>query len=481
MELSEHQAEAVELLRHLTGPSRLVGAAGTGKSTVGILLPTVLPLHGRTIFVAPTHTALRVLCGKAVEMGLAAPTTKTVTSLLWGAPKILHCPDCPPSKRRTAEPGRPPCEHLTPGTPGCPHAGGPLACGEQDYSSNKLEPNPFWEDHENVIVDESSMLQKDDYDALLDGAERLSGRMIFVGDHCQLPPVYTDFERKRCGIPEGWGCLTHEELPEARLTIPRRQEGGQVLAGARAVRAIIEGESPRGHEFVGTLVSAGLAEGGTSTRLLALGIGDCSPRNARAAVAMLANTFDPESWRDCAMVVHTNKQRVAWNNFARAVAGRALGVPAEGDVILSASKFSARDISGASVDVTKWSRAVVREVLGPSAPEECKARQCPPGQTHVSVLAELEWHDRPLRLCVDTDELAVESPRGKTARWLWGFAMTVHAAQGSGWAHVLFQDSTAFPDPRRTYTAATRARTTLLVFPPSSWGASPIPPSLYAG
>lgn len=480
VELSEHQAEAVDLLRCITGPARLVGAAGTGKSTVGIQLPSLLPLRGRTVFVAPTHTALRVLRGKAVEMGLPEPATKTVTSLLWGAPQILHCPDCPPSKRHAAAPGRPPCEHLTPGQAECPYVGGPLACGEQDYSSNKLEPNAFWEDVENVIIDESSMLLRDDYLALLDGAENLTGRMIFVGDHCQLPPVYTDYERKRSGIPDGWGCLTHEDLPEARLTIPRRQEGGQVLAGARAVRAVIEGEAPMSHEFVGTLVRAGLAETGTTTRLLSYGVGDCTPANARAAVAMIANVFDGESWRDCAMVVHTNRQRAAWNEFARAIAGRDGAPPQEGDVLLSASKFAARDIDGASVEITKWSRAVVRESLGPSSADECRARRCSSGQEHTSVLVELEWHDRPIRLCVDANELSVESPRGKTARWLWGYAMTVHAAQGGGWAHVLFQDSTAFPDPRRTYTAATRARTTLLVFPSSSYG-STVPTSLATG
>lgn len=481
VELSEHQSEAVELLRAIVGPSRLVGAAGTGKSTVGIQLPSLLPLHGRVVFVAPTHTALRVLRGKAVEMGLDAPDTRTVTSLLWGAPQILHCPDCPPSKRRAAKPGHPPCDHLTPGEPECPHVGGPLACGEQDYSANKLEPNPFWEDVDHVIVDESSMLQKDDYDALLVGAENLSGRLIFVGDHCQLPPVYTEYERKRAGIPDGWGCLTHEELSEARLTIPRRQEGGQVLAGARAVREIIEGEAPAPHEFVGTLVQAGLAEPSTGTRLLAYGVGDCTPINARGALAMIANAFDPEAWRDCAMVVHTNKQRCAWNDAVRRAAGRVGAWPEPGDVLLSASKFSARDVRGWSVDVTKWSRAVVRETFGPSTPSDCQARRCRPDGEHVSVSIELEWHDVPLHVCVDVSELSVESPRGKTARWLWGFAMTVHAAQGSGWAHVLYQDSTAFPEARRTYTAATRARSTLLVFPSPGWGQQVVPASLAVG
>jgi hypothetical protein len=53
----------------------------------------------------------------------------------------------------------------------------------------------------------------------------------------------------------------------------------------------------------------------------------------------------------------------------------------------------------------------------------------------------------------------------KVVRWVYGYAMTCHKAQGSGWQTVVIVDSHCRPDDGRRwrYTAATRARTKLIV------------------
>lgn len=476
VELTEHQRERLDMLRAIRQPVRFVGAAGTGKSTVAVQLPDLLGWSARTVFAAPTHTALRVLQGKAESMGLSLRTS-TTTALLWGAPAILHCRACPPSARNVSGArGVPECAHLTPGRAACPYEGTSQACGQQDYTANT--PRQFWDDWDNVIVDEASMLIKKDYDALLAGAEHLTGRLVLVGDHCQLPPVYTEFERKRASVPEGWGCLTHEDLPEVRLTEPLRQAGGQVLTGARAVRDVIEGgSSPRG-AHVGTLLRGGLADADESTRLLhAPGV----PREWVAdAVRRVANALPEPTWQDFAMVVHTNAQRQAWNAFARQLAGRPADRPAAGDVLISAEKFAVRKEERGPLAVTKWERGVVTEVVRAADPDFCADTGCHCGGRDRDALRYvirllIEGQESPVIQCVSMAELGAE--RGKQTRWWWGYAMTVHAAQGAGWPHVVYQDSSAFPDPKRVYTAATRASRSLLVFDTAAAGKNvdPIP------
>lgn len=460
---TKHQMERVEALRAIVGPARFVGAAGTGKSTVALQLPSLLGWGERTLFAAPTHKALHVLRGKARDMGLGEVHVSTVASLLWGKAAIRHCAGCPAGKRRPAGQGQPECDCTTPGGRECPEFGTDRACGTQDSSANPLRP--FWDNWDNVIVDESSMLLKRDYDGLLRGAAHLAGRVVFVGDHCQLPPVYTSkAELARAGIPEGWGCLTHEDLPEVRLVEPHRQSKGQVLTGARAVRDVIEAGPSLIKQHVGTLLAHGLADPDLHTQIVVAA--QAPPEWTTDALLRLGNAVPGADWRKYAMVVHTHAQRLAWNALVRRLAGRPADAPGEGDILISAEKFDVLPQERGPMELTKWERAVVLEVVKHADPAICRDLKCPCGGRHPDprfiVRLLVEEHEEPILQCVSMCELGAGS--GKTTRWRWGYATTVHSAQGAGWPTVLYQDSHAFPDPKRVYTAATRTSGVLMVF-----------------
>jgi ATP-dependent exoDNAse (exonuclease V) alpha subunit len=65
------------------------------------------------------------------------------------------------------------------------------------------------------------------------------------------------------------------------------------------------------------------------------------------------------------------------------------------------------------------------------------------------------------------DTRDISGPRSGVVRCEWGYALTVHKAQGSEWDRVLVLDDAASDermDPRRRdYTAFTRARSSLTV------------------
>lgn len=472
MELSEHQKAAVEALRpHRL--ARLVGAAGTGKSTVAVRLPELLGLGERVVFATPSHTARRVLEWKAAAEGIEIRTV-TTASLLWGPPRIKHCRACPP-KERGAEEGCP-CLRLS--GSGCPYRGEPGQdyCGEQEYGSAGVGSKPFWRDWDSVIVDESSMVQRKDYDALMAGRDRLAGRLIFTGDVCQLPAV---------GGAREWSALT-EPMPEAKLTEVRRTDAGPIVAGAAHLRRVIDplpGEEPA---YGGTAehFAAVAAQHATPDSTTAVFDAPTDPEQVRALLAAFGNAGqDFTDWQGFAVLVHGHRERIAWNAAARRVACRG-PAPEVGDVLMASSNI---DVKGGPL-VTKWSRGVVLDVR-PGAPG-CNlppagqyAKRAPHSSCFMVDISLPAYGDGvTIEQHVTTEWLNHRDPNdGRTPGWLWGYAMTVHASQGDAFDHVVLHDSSPLArarstgeplaDPRRVYTAVTRARKSVTVVP----SGSPVP------
>jgi hypothetical protein len=475
--LSDHQSAAVEFLRPHT-LARLVGAAGTGKTFVAVRLPELLGLGERVVFTTPSHTARRVLEEKAQAEGIEIRTV-TTTSLLWGPPRSRHCPPClarPLAERSDGSA----CPCLAPGSQGCayedvpgadfcapdfsrPGAGGAAAC------------KPFWRDWDSVIVDESSMVSRTDYDALMAGREHLRGRLIFTGDVCQLPS------------PEGkgWSALT-EPMPEAKLTEVRaeRTAAGPIIAGAAHLRRIIDplpGEPPaRGfsaEHFAAVAAANPCPKGKTGVHAFPV-----DQESVDAVLGLWGNAMQVwEGWEDYTVLVSTNALRVEWNEQVRRAALRGDALE-EGDVLMAADLIDAPDRNGRRVGITKWSRAVVRAVEpGPAnccrAPEGRWAKKSPHRACWIVDLQVPGYGDGGTPAYITGQHVTAEAlgelyPTKKAVGWIWGFARTVHTAQGDAFAHVIIHERSAIPykdeplEPaQRVYTAVTRAKESVTVVP----------------
>jgi len=466
--------EAVETLR----PHRLarfMGAAGTGKSTVAIRLPELLGLGERVVFATPSHTARRVLEEKARDEGIEIRTA-TLASLLWGPPTIAHCPACPPSKR----PGDGHCPCLVLGGDGCPYAGvdGADYCGRQEHGAAGVGSKPFWRDWDSVIVDESSMVSKKDFDALMAGREHLSGRLIFTGDICQLPSVDDG--------AKGWSALS-EPMPEAKLTKIRRTEPGPIIAGAAHFRRLIDpqpGEEPaRGGSvahFREVAFASPAEEGGDPEKATYVYDFPADQAGANAMLARWGNAMrlysgHVDGWEEYTVLASTNKHRMEWNRQVRLAAGRG-EAPEEGDVLMAADQIG---------DITKWSRGVVRDATPglPGCNMAPEGRWAKKGAHRACWFVDIEvpgYGDggAPLLLRdqhVTWEALNTPAPaKGAAPGWIWGFARTVHTAQGDAFSHVIMHDSEWSPkgEPlavaKRIYTAVTRARKSVTIVP-SRW------------
>lgn len=468
--------EAVEILRpHKL--ARLVGAAGTGKSFVAVRLPELLGLGERVVFAAPSHTARRVLKWKAADDGIDIRTV-TTRSLLWERTPLMHCRKCLPKDRERAE-GACPC--LVLGGGGCSSRGvpGEVYCGQWPEGPS-LTPKPFWQDWDSVIVDETSMVSRDDFDALMAGREHLSGRLIFTGDVCQLPAVGN----------KGWSALT-APMPEAKLVKVRRTDAGPIIAGATHLRRILDpapGDPPtRGGSAEHFLQ---VAEANPLPDVLPPDVQPTSVHrfpvdqpNINAALARLGNAMQLWSgWEEFVILTHTHAHRAEWNRQVRRAALRG-DEPEEGDVVMMSDQHDAKDAAGRTVEVTKWSRAVVRTVEpGPAgcsqAPEGKYARKAAHARCWFVGL-ELPGYGPdgssvllPDQHVTDVGLNCARPTDGAVPGWIWGFAMTVYTAQGDAFDHVVMHESSTtvradepLAGPQRVYTAVSRARRTVTVMP----------------
>mgnify|MGYP003663010874 CR=1 FL=1 len=187
----EQRGLLARILGHVLDPGRRVtlapGAAGTGKTTIILLLLRILLLAGLRVVVAtPTHKARR-----RVEEALGGVGVEVVTH------QSMWCGDA----REEVQDGEEYADdlHLTP-------------------SEDRLL------DYDVVVVDEASMLTEEDLSNLLSVLPD-SCTVVGTGDHHQLPPV-----SGRPGFDwsdaDAYG-LTH---------VHRQAEGSPVLAAATAIR-----------------------------------------------------------------------------------------------------------------------------------------------------------------------------------------------------------------------------------------------------
>lgn len=184
--LTDHQAAAVTELRKLlkrSGVAVLSGHAGTGKTYTGIRAPQAIGWPaGDVALLAESWKAVNVCSDKVRAAGLDDyfPVRAAAFGFLRG---------------------------------GTPESPGPLKHLEHAYRY--------------AVVDEASMLRRDNFEALREWIVPGKRALLLIGDPGQLPPVRS---------PGGWSVFD-EDLPTVELTEPMRQVADSgILRAAHAIR-----------------------------------------------------------------------------------------------------------------------------------------------------------------------------------------------------------------------------------------------------
>jgi exodeoxyribonuclease-5 len=258
-----------------------------------------------------------------------------------------------------------------------------------------------------IIIDECSMVDE----AL--GRDLLSFGVpvLVLGDPGQLPPI------------GGGGFFTEQEPDFLLEEIHRQAAGNPIIRAARDVR---EGGEP---EF------------GDHGALKVIRRTEVSPDLVLAADQVL---------------VGTNKTRRRYNGRLRELKGFEGPLPQAGDKMVCLRNDPAKDLLNGSL----WRvMTAARETVKPGinlllAPEEEDFRS---GVAKVKLLK--KQFEQP-------DEEITWQEKRRYDDFDFGYALTVHKAQGSQWDNVvLFDESFAFKDIRERwlYTAITRAAKTLTI------------------
>jgi exodeoxyribonuclease-5 len=253
-----------------------------------------------------------------------------------------------------------------------------------------------------IVIDECSMVDSDLGNDLLS----LDKPVLVLGDPAQLPPV------------RGGGFFTEAE-PDVMLTdVHRQAEDDPIIRMAMTVR-----------------------EGGR----LALG-------SYGASQVVSRRDIDSEQVLDCDQVlVGMNKTRRLYNNRLRELAGHTDPMPAVGEKLVCLRNDRTKGLLNGSTWTVKALRApprpdLVRLDVVPEDDPALRRRA-----TEIKVLRQIiagSEEEIPLYLRRETDEFT------------YGYALTVHKAQGSQWDKVvLFDESFAFREHRARwlYTGLTRA------------------------
>lgn len=298
-----------------------------------------------------------------------------------------------------------------------------------------------------VICDEASMLKSQDVEAL-----EASYRVVYLGDPAQLPPVISE-------SAGGDGASTPSDIlrqPDAELVTIHRQSGGSsILDAAMSVR---KGEH---------LEPAIWDDDATQVLDEACGHVD------RATFRQLLKDAD-------AVLVARNSTRVRINEIIRELRqfSRFPGdwIPKPGEVLVCADSASAENLGGSpsvsngqQLVVEQAVRIVERMKISTGEPVECleiQARFADRPETRGTWVISQEML---LGRHVVGDEVstrAIAGPRSGVLRCDWGYALTVHKAQGSEWRRVLVVDHGGYARvgmQQWNYVALTRARTTVTV------------------
>lgn len=382
--LSDDQRQAVEQVVEWFAGSRqeirLGGLAGTGKTTIASAIPKALGLTpGEVAYCAYTGKAAQVLSKKLREAGGVQDAT-TIHRLVY-KPTEVHCPRCPCWVNPEAT---------------C-HRSQKMDCGCRLVFRRVVELPPRLR---LIIVDEASMVDEDTYRDIV----RFGRRVLWLGDHGQLPPVV--------------GRFNLMETPDIRLErIHRQAEDSAVLRLAMDVRE---------QAFIPQ--------------------GDCGP-GVHVGGTELDLDGDPADWRDQLVLCWKNRTRSRMNAAVRAQLGYTADRPVVGDrVICLRNNYDAGIVNGAL--------GTVLSIEG--GPKVYRAR------------IDVDGAREPYEGLVLVKQFGAEhtlNDRGVDL-WDYGYCLTVHKAQGSEAERVVVIDE--YPhwlkDYRRwLYTAVTRARSEVTV------------------
>lgn len=287
--------------------------------------------------------------------------------------------------------------------------------GEDNQFTNQ-GAKPAESDLELLIVDEASMVTRQDFAAL-----RKYSRVLFIGDPNQLPPVVED-ETQEAEL----GSCNVLDKPDAVLRKVHRQDAGSsILLVAEQVR------------------TGGQPEFGPSGdgRVIHL-----SEEHGHVGVDQARDLLDDAD----VVLTQRNSLRVRINEFVRWRRGFMKNpvdfVPKPGEVLV-ASENSMHPT--ARTKLANGERLIVQEYLGTEqvrddAPEieEYRVRAYPEGREADSaewlVSSQMLRGDQIRSSVLDTRH--VSGPRSNVLRADWGYALTVHKAQGSEWSNVVVVD-----------------------------------------
>jgi exodeoxyribonuclease-5 len=298
-----------------------------------------------------------------------------------------------------------------------------------------------------LICDEASMLADLDVEAM-----ESSYRVVYLGDAAQLPAIVED--RNWNGRPALASDIL--ERPDAVLTTIHRQSGGSsILDAAEIVRS-------------GAFLESGLWDD-DATQVLHESDGHVD----RVTFRQLLRDSD-------AVLVARNSTRVRLNQLIRSIRGyeRFPGdwLPKAGELLVATERASDSDFKG-QPPVSNGQQLVVDGVVSIGEGERASN-----GATFEFALVQAHFRDNPsvrgtwpisqemlVGKHVVGDEVVtkhIAGPRSGVLRCDWGYALTVHKAQGSEWGRVLVVDHGAYDkvgQKQWNYVALTRARNTVTV------------------
>ncbi len=382
----------------------LAGPAGSGKTTVTGLIIKRLNLQPRQVaLLAPTGKAVEALKPR-LPMGWKS-RARTLASFLW--------------------------KWQFKGYEG------------EDNAFVKQGAKPIEADVVLVIVDEASMVTGHDLKAL--SAYR---RVLFTGDPDQLPPVVEDG-----GADAAAGSSNVLEQPHARLQVVHRQDvGSSIRLVAEAARA---GEAP----------PLGPSSDG---RVLHMSeeFGHFGPEQLN----ILVDEAD-------VILTQRNSTRVMINEYVRRRRGFMKSpidfVPKPGEIVVSSENFM-HPVK--KTRIANGERMVIQSVLSevslrPDAPEirDYAVVAYPEGResdvAEWTISSQMLSGDQIRGSVLVTEH--VSGPRSNVLRVDWGYALTVHKAQGSEWSKVVVVDDMnpdhKIPQNKWYYVAYSRAVDQLVI------------------
>jgi len=270
-----------------------------------------------------------------------------------------------------------------------------------------LKPPDALQDRDLLVVDECSMVD----DQMAKDLLSFGVKLLVLGDPAQLPPVNG-----------GEGALTRE-APDVLLTeVHRQAEGSPILRLATFVR-----------------------EGGDLWSLAGRGVEGCE---------IIAGTIDRKRAIECdQVIVGKNDTRHAFNAWARKHLGFSGPIPQVGEKVVCLRNNHDLEILNGE---TFW----VHEVQTPEAkwPTLALSRDKDSGKASVVTKVHRDLFD-------GCDPPYRES--GAASWFGYGYAMTAHKAQGSGWDRVAVVDQSFVARGHRrrwVYTAITRAAKELVIY-----------------